>query len=93
MAPTDAGSINKVFPVEDLSITLPFIRNLNSFFTGTHRRPFRTVLKLSDIHSLLALITESAFSRMPVSVLPISSRRDRSSLEALSSTRPLRMWR
>ena len=40
---TLTGSMKKVLPVEDLSITLPGIRNLYSFFTGTQMRPFRRV--------------------------------------------------
>ena len=40
---TLAGSIKNVLPVADLSITLPEIRNLYSFFTGTQILPLRIV--------------------------------------------------
>ncbi len=40
---TLAGSIKKVLPVADLSITLPGILNLYSFFTGTQILPLRVV--------------------------------------------------
>ena len=40
---TLTGSTNIVFPVEDLSMALPGIFHLYSFFTGTHSLPFRKV--------------------------------------------------
>ena len=33
-------------------MTLPLMRNLYSFFTGTHKCPLRMTQKLSDMHSL-----------------------------------------
>jgi len=76
------GSINSVFPVEDLSITDPGTRNLYSFFTGIQTCPFRIVLKESDIHSLLERINASAFSLIRSDVRSISSLTDFKNLEA-----------
>ena len=84
--------MNRVLPVEDLSIRMPLILNLYSFFTGMHTWPFRMVLKWSDMHSLLARMTASAFSRILSCARRMSPRRFFSSLEALSETCSFQIW-
>ena len=75
------------------TITLPFILCLYSFLTGIQIWPFLRVLKLSDRHSLFALITASAFSRIFLSFRSISSLNDFKSFDALSSILPFLICR